>query len=77
MKKADSKTTEPAMQETYDFSAGVRGKYAARYVEGTPLSEEMIAELDREMEEYRRDPPKGSTWEQVRERIRSRARPSA
>lgn len=39
-----------------------------------PVSEEMIADVDREMEEFRRDPSKGSTWEQVRERIRSRAR---
>ena len=42
-----------------------------------PISEEMIAAMDREMEEYRRDSSKGSTWEQVRERIRSRARRSA
>ena len=27
--------TEPEMLEEYDFSHGVRGKYAARYVEGT------------------------------------------
>ncbi|HEV7402622.1 MAG TPA: hypothetical protein VGO11_06850 [Chthoniobacteraceae bacterium] len=34
MKKADSETKKPEMQESYDFSAGVRGKYAARYAEG-------------------------------------------
>ncbi len=42
-----------------------------------PISEETIAAMDREMEEYRRDPSRGSTWEQVRERIRSRAPKSA
>jgi hypothetical protein len=37
------KTSEPAedpdleMREEYDFSGGVRGKYAARYAEGTNI----------------------------------------
>ena len=35
MKKATSKTAEPAMREDYDFTGGVRGKYARRYVQGT------------------------------------------
>jgi hypothetical protein len=34
MKKVPSNTAQPPMRETYDFSAGVRGKYAARYAEG-------------------------------------------
>jgi len=38
-----------------------------------PVSEETIAAMDRELEEYRRDPSTGSTWEEVRARIRSRA----
>jgi putative addiction module component (TIGR02574 family) len=33
------------------------------------LSPEIIAELDRRMEEYRRDPGSGRTWEQVKARI--------
>lgn len=33
--KADSKSRKTETQESYDFSAGVRGKYAARYAEGT------------------------------------------
>jgi hypothetical protein len=28
---------KPAMRPEYDFSAGVRGKYAERYAEGTNL----------------------------------------
>jgi len=28
MKKASSKTTAPAMRDNYDFTGGVRGKYA-------------------------------------------------
>lgn len=39
-----------------------------------PMDEGMIADMDRELEEYRLDPSKGSTWEEVRSRIRSRAR---
>jgi hypothetical protein len=35
MKKAASKTTETEMQAEYDFSGGVRGKYARRYAQGT------------------------------------------
>ena len=35
------------------------------------LSPEIIAELDRRMEEYRRDPGSGRTWEQVKARIAS------
>lgn len=41
-----------------------------------PVDPETIADIDRELEEYRRDPSKGSTWEQVRERIVSRVRES-
>lgn len=33
------------------------------------LSPEVIAELDRQMEEYRRDPSTGRTWEQVKARV--------
>ena len=35
MKKARSKTTEPEMLADYDFSGGVRGKYARKYAAGT------------------------------------------
>ncbi len=35
-----------------------------------PISPEMLAEMDQELNELRRDPSRGSTWEQVRERLR-------
>lgn len=35
MKKAQKKTEDMEMREEYDFSEGVRGKYAKRYAEGT------------------------------------------
>lgn len=35
MKKAQKKTDDMEMREEYDFSGGVRGKYAQRYAEGT------------------------------------------
>jgi hypothetical protein len=35
MKKPRNKTTEPQMQSEYDFSGGVRGKYARCYAQGT------------------------------------------
>jgi hypothetical protein len=31
------KPSKPEMREEYDFSAGVRGKYAKRFAEGTNL----------------------------------------
>ena len=34
MKKPANKTSEPAMREEYDFSQGVRGKYARRFTQG-------------------------------------------
>jgi hypothetical protein len=35
MKKATDKQAEPEMRAYYDFSQGVRGKYARRYAQGT------------------------------------------
>ena len=35
MKKAGKKTPLPDTRDAYDFSKGVRGKYAERYAEGT------------------------------------------
>jgi hypothetical protein len=35
MKKALEKRDEPEMRSEYDFSRGVRGKYARRYAQGT------------------------------------------
>jgi hypothetical protein len=35
MKKASDRKAEPDMRPEYDFSRGVRGKYARRYAEGT------------------------------------------
>lgn len=37
MKKAVKKTPAPDMLDEYDFSKGVRGKYAKRYSEGTNI----------------------------------------
>ncbi len=34
MKKASDKAAEPEMRDEYDFSRGVRGKYARRYRQG-------------------------------------------
>jgi hypothetical protein len=34
MKRAISKTADPEMRAEYDFSKGVRGKYARRYAQG-------------------------------------------
>jgi hypothetical protein len=34
MKKATDKAVEPEMRPEYDFSRGVRGKYARRYARG-------------------------------------------
>ena len=35
MKKATNKPAEPDMRAEYDFSRGVRGKYARRFAQGT------------------------------------------
>jgi hypothetical protein len=37
MSKAKSKQADPDMLEEYDFSGGIRGKYAKRYAEGTNI----------------------------------------
>ena len=37
-----------------------------------PVSREQIAELDRRMEEYRRDPSKVTSWEAIQRRILGR-----
>jgi hypothetical protein len=35
MKKPANKSASPPMREEYDFSRGVRGKYARRFAQGT------------------------------------------
>ena len=35
MKKKSSSSREPELREEYDFRGGVRGKYAARYADGS------------------------------------------
>lgn len=35
MKKAGKSKRDPDMLDEYDFSSGIRGKYAKRYAEGT------------------------------------------
>ncbi len=37
MKKAPRKSTRAVLRKEYDFTKGVRGKYAARFAEGTNL----------------------------------------
>jgi len=37
MKKAPDKSAEPEMRAEYDFSHGIRGKYARRYAQGSNL----------------------------------------
>lgn len=37
VKKAPKRAVHEDMRDEYDFSRGVRGKYAARYAEGTNL----------------------------------------
>jgi hypothetical protein len=37
MKKAPKTKREPDMLDEYDFSQGVRGKYAKRYADGTNI----------------------------------------
>jgi hypothetical protein len=37
MKQAKSSPPDPDLKPEYDFSRGVRGKYAARYAEGTNI----------------------------------------
>lgn len=47
--------------------------------EALPLTEAERADLDRRLDAYYRDPGAGSPWEEVKERVRRRARawPSA
>jgi hypothetical protein len=35
MSETPNNTTDPDMKAEYDFSKGIRGKYAKRYAEGT------------------------------------------
>lgn len=35
MKKSDAKKSKTKMRSEYDFSRGIRGKYASRYEEGS------------------------------------------
>ncbi len=37
MNQESSKGRDPEMLEEYDFSAGVRGKYAARFAQGSSV----------------------------------------
>jgi putative addiction module component (TIGR02574 family) len=41
----------------------------AAHPEDVPVSPEQIAELDRRMEEYRRNPEAVTTWDAVRRRL--------
>jgi hypothetical protein len=37
MSETPNNTTDPDMKAEYDFSKGIRGKYAKRYAEGTNI----------------------------------------
>lgn len=37
MKQEPERTSDPDMLDEYDFRGGVRGKYAARYAEGSNI----------------------------------------
>jgi hypothetical protein len=50
MKKLVKQRREPEMLKNYDFSRGVRGKYAARYAQGTN-----IVVLEPDVTKYFRD----------------------
>ena len=50
MKKSRPPDTEPEMRDEYDFTGGVRGKYASRFAEGTN-----IVVLDPDVAEVFRD----------------------
>jgi putative addiction module component (TIGR02574 family) len=41
----------------------------AAHPEDMPVSEDQIAELDRRMEEYRKNPMQVTTWEAITQRI--------
>jgi putative addiction module component (TIGR02574 family) len=41
-------------------------------LEQIPVSAEIVAELDRRMEEYQRDPSKVTTWEAIQRRLLGR-----
>jgi putative addiction module component (TIGR02574 family) len=41
----------------------------AAHPEDVPVPPEHLAELDRRMEEYRKDPSRVTTWEAIKERI--------
>jgi putative addiction module component (TIGR02574 family) len=44
----------------------------AGQLEQIPASVEIVAELDRRMEEYQRDPSKVTTWEAIQRRLLGR-----
>jgi putative addiction module component (TIGR02574 family) len=44
----------------------------ASHPANVPITEEQIEELDRRMDEYRRDPSRTTTWEAVQQRILGR-----
>jgi len=43
----------------------------AAHPDKVPVSPEQLAELDRRMEAYRRDPNQVTTWDAIRERVQS------
>ena len=46
MKKVTKRPAEVEMKREYDFSKGVRGKYAKRYAEGTDFLERIARARD-------------------------------
>jgi hypothetical protein len=57
----------PEMLPEYDFSKGVRGKYAGRYA--AACGAEQLAELDQRLDDLEANPQDSVPWEKVRARI--------
>ena len=57
----------PEMLPEYDFSKGVRGKYAGRYA--AACGAEQLAELDQRLDDLEAKPQDSLPWEKVRARI--------
>lgn len=70
---------DPGMREEYDFSKGIRGKYAKKHSEGTnsdescvPVPQSHTEELDRRLDKYQCAPGYLLSLEELRARIEKR-----
>lgn len=58
---------DPDMLDEYDFSNGVRGKYAERY--RNDLTNAQRQELDRRLERYRQDSESSGRWDEAKSTV--------